>query len=77
MSNEVDPDSITPADSPLRYRDIMASPTHADLLTPEVQPGDVAPDHLVLQRVGEPGTTVRVAEVARNQPVALIFGSYT
>lgn len=76
MSKQADPDSITPADSPLRYRDIMASPAHVDLLTPKVQPGDMAPD-LTLQRVDEPGAAVSLAEVARNQPVALIFGSYT
>lgn len=76
MSNHVDPASITPDDSPLTYDDITASPAYTDLITPTVQVGDMAPAFR-LQRVDEPGVTVSVSDVARNQPVALIFGSYT
>lgn len=76
MSKSVDPASITPADSPLTYDDIMASSVHADLLTPTVQAGDMAPE-FTLERVDQQGVTVSLGDVARNQPVALIFGSYT
>lgn len=76
MSQSMDPASITPVDSPLTYGDIMSSPFYADLVTPTVQPGDMAPD-FTLERVDRPRVTVSLGDVARNQPVALIFGSYT
>lgn len=76
MPQHVDPASITPADSPLTYEDVMSSPVHSELLTPTVQPGDAAPD-FTLERVDQPGATVNLRQVATNQPVALIFGSYT
>jgi hypothetical protein len=76
MSQHVDPASITPVDSPLTYEDIMSSPFHAGLFTPTVDQGGVAPD-FTLERVDLPGANVCLGDVARNQPVALIFGSYT
>lgn len=76
MSEHVDPASITPVDSPLTYEDIMSSSFYAELITPTVQPGDMAPD-LTLERVDQAGGAVTLGDVARNQPVALIFGSYT
>ena len=76
MSQHGDPASITPVDSPLTYEDIMSSPLYSALLTPTVSQGDMAPD-FTLERVDLPGATVCLGEVALNQPVALIFGSYT
>ncbi len=76
MSQHGDPASITPGDSPLTYEDIMSSPLYVDLQTPTVRPGDMAPE-FTLERVDDPGVTVSLGDVARNQPVALIFGSYT
>ena len=60
----------------MTYEDIMSSPLYTDLLTAKVKPGDMAPD-FTLERVDQPGVTVSLGAVARNQPVALIFGSYT
>ncbi len=76
MSQQGDPASITPVDSPLTYEDVMSSPLYSALLTATVEHGDLAPD-FTLDRVDLPGATVCLGDVARNQPVALIFGSYT
>ena len=76
MPTEFDPAAITPPDSPLTFEDVLSSPLYSVLFTPTVQQGDDAPD-FALERVDDPGVTVRISEVARNQPVALIFGSYT
>ena len=65
----------TPADSPLRLGDVMSSPFYGDLMTPELAPGEPAfPFELRrLDRVGR----VRLEDFAGEQPVALVFGSYT
>jgi hypothetical protein len=76
VPNEFDPAAMTPSDSPLTLEDVFSSPTYAELVTPTVQPGDAAPD-FTLERADDPRVTVQLSEVARNQPVALIFGSYT
>jgi hypothetical protein len=71
----------TPADSPLRLRDVMTSPFYGRLMTPEVEVGAPAfPFDLPLldAKSGEPaGGRVRLADFAGERPVALIFGSYT
>jgi hypothetical protein len=70
-----DPASFTPGDSPLTLDDIVASPEYLDLMTPELAAGDEAIDFTLPTLHGE--ATVTLSAVARNQPVALIFGSYT
>jgi len=67
--------SETPADSPLTFGDVMASPFYGTLMTPELAPGDPAfPFDLPLL---DGGGHVRLADFAGGRPVALIFGSYT
>ena len=79
----VDPNEITPADSPLRFEDVMASPVIERIRTPALGVGDVAFDfsypELKLSRgAARPtGRTFHLAEHAGLRPVALIFGSYT
>ena len=70
-----DPASFTPDDSPLGIDDIVASPDMLDLMSPKIAPGDAAADFTLPTLRGD--ATVTLSEVARNQPVALIFGSYT
>jgi hypothetical protein len=65
----------TPADSPLTLGDVMSSPFYGELMTPALAPGDPAfPFELPLLE-GE--GRVRLADLAGERPVALIFGSYT
>jgi hypothetical protein len=75
--------SFTPADSPMTLEDHMASAERLVLSTPDVEIGQAATDFALpvhdfsgghLQPTGQ---VLRLIEVARNQPVALIFGSYT
>ena len=78
-----DPNDITPADSPLRFEDVMASPVIARIRTPALGVGDVAFDfslpELDLSRGAARPTrrTFHLVEHADLRPVALIFGSYT
>jgi hypothetical protein len=71
----------TPADSPLRLRDVMTSPVYLRLMTPELAVGDPAfPFDLPLldPESHEPSAgRVRLADFAGERPVALVFGSYT
>ena len=65
----------TPADSPLRLRDVMTSPFYGNLMTPELAPGDDAfPFELPLL---DGRGRVRLSDFAGERPVALVFGSYT
>jgi hypothetical protein len=64
-----------PKDSPLTMQDVLASEDYRDLMTAKVAVGDTAPD-FELPRVDRPGT-LRLGTLAAEQPVALIFGSYT
>ena len=68
--------AATPDDSPLTLADVLTSPVYLSLVAPTAVVGDQAPD-FELPRVDAPRETVRLTETARNQPVALIFGSYT
>jgi hypothetical protein len=70
-----DPASFTPDDSPLGLDDIVASPEYLDLMTPKLAVGDDAVDFTLPVLGGE--STFTLSAVACNQPVALIFGSYT
>jgi hypothetical protein len=71
----------TPADSPLRLHDVMTSQSYLRLMTPELEVGDPAfPFDLPLldPESHEPGgERVRLAAIAGERPVALVFGSYT
>ena len=64
-----------PADSPLGLQDVVGSEEYRDLMTAKVAVGDVAPD-FELPRVGAEGT-LRLSSLTAEQPVALVFGSYT
>jgi hypothetical protein len=70
-------------DSPLTVNDVTASPAYRDLATPNVRPGDPAPD-FALNRLDlsagterRTGQTVRLSAFTQLSPVGLIFGSYT
>lgn len=76
MPAELNADEITPADSPLKMSDVVSSPMYADLFTPTVEVGGPAFD-FTLPHLDRNGGTVRLSDFAGNQPVALIFGSYT
>ena len=76
MTGPLDPASFTPADSPMTSADVMSSPEYLDLMTPKVSVGDQAVD-FDLPLLDRPGSRVRLGSFANNQPVALIFGSYT
>jgi hypothetical protein len=64
-----------PADSPLTMKDVLASEEHRNLMTAKVSVGDVAPD-FELARIDRAGA-VRFSSFRTEQPVTLIFGSYT
>ena len=65
----------TPEDSPLRMRDVLASPHYRDLMTSKLDVGAPAFD-FSLPLLGA-GGTVQLTSFAGRQPVALVFGSYT
>jgi hypothetical protein len=65
----------TPLDSPLRMRDVMESPRYLDLWRAKLAPGDPAFDFEL--PLLETGKTVRLSSFTGEQPVALVFGSYT
>lgn len=71
----------TPADSPLRLGDVMASPFYRNLMAPELAPGDRAFDFelplLDPETHAPSGRRIRLGDFAGERPVALVFGSYT
>ena len=71
----------TPPDSPLTLEDVMSSPAYLRLMTPTLARGDAAfPFDLPLldAETHDPsGERVRLADLAGERPVALVFGSYT
>ena len=71
----------TPPDSPLALEDVMSSPAYRRLMTPELALGDTAfPFDLPLldpESHRPSGQRVRLADLAGERPVALVFGSYT
>ncbi len=75
--------SITPEDSPKTPMDLASDPEMRDLATPSLAEGDDAFDFELPvydfsagdERLS--GETFRLSKVARDRPVALIFGSYT
>jgi hypothetical protein len=64
-----------PKDSPLTMQDVLASEDYRNLMTAKVAVGDPAPDFELAQLDGN--ETVRLSTLLAEQPVALIFGSYT
>lgn len=64
-----------PEDSPLTLQDVLASEDYRNLMTAKVAVGDVAPDFDLARLDG--GNPVRLGSLVSEQPVALIFGSYT
>ena len=75
--------SFTPADSPLTLEDYMASEERRALSTPDVEVGKIAADFALPTYDFASGSceltteAFHLLEVAQNQPVALVFGSYT
>ncbi len=75
--------SITPAHSAKTYEQVHAEERTIRLQTPDVGPGDIAPDFeldVVDFSSGERRETTEtfhLQSVAANTPVALVFGSYT
>lgn len=71
----------TQPDSPLTLEDVMSSPAHRRLMTPELALGDRAfPFDLPLldpESHSQSGKRVRLADFAGERPVALVFGSST
>jgi hypothetical protein len=65
----------TPGDSPLTLGDVTSSPVYAELMSPELAPGDRA-FPIDLPRL-DGGGRVRLADFEGERPVALVFGSYT
>jgi hypothetical protein len=49
----LDPDEITPADSPLTLTDVLGSPVYNELFTPTMGPGDPAFDFELARLDGE------------------------
>lgn len=74
---------ITAEDSPMTPADMIADPRHRDLATAELSVGDPAFDfELPVFDFSEgteraTGETFHLRAVARERPVALVFGSYT
>jgi hypothetical protein len=64
-----------PKDSPLTLQDVIARDDYRELMTPKVTEGDLAPDFELPHVDGE--TTLRLASLLAERPVALVFGSYT
>ena len=75
--------SMTPEDSPMTPMDLMSDPAARDLATAKLSEGDPAFDFELPVFDFSDGSerltdeTLHLAEIARNRPVALIFGSYT
>lgn len=75
--------AMTPDDSPKTPRDLTADPRVRDLATPKLKVGDQALDFelpiydFTGGKERATGGSLRLLEVSRKQPVALIFGSYT
>ncbi len=75
--------SITPEDSPKTPMDTMKDPALRDLAKPKLSVGDPAFDiELPSYDFSDgnerlTGETFHLSAIARDRPVALIFGSYT
>jgi len=82
-TGEFDWRSFTPEDSPKTPMDVMADPKATDLRTPDLVEGDDAYDFKSFIYDYSDGTEkstgkmFHLSSVAREKPVALVFGSYT
>ncbi len=83
LPDDFDWRAITPEDSPKTPMDVMSDPIHRALSTPDLAVGDETYDFESVvydysdgseKRTGE---MFHLAEITREKPVALIFGSYT
>jgi hypothetical protein len=68
-------DGMAPKDSPLTVKDVMTRADYRELMTPKIAEGDLAPDFELPGVDGE--STVHLASLREERPVALVFGSYT
>ena len=83
MPESFDWKAITPEDSPKTPVDVFADPKHQDLGTAKLKEGDTAYDFK--SRIydysngseKDTGELFHLAEISKEKPVALIFGSYT
>jgi hypothetical protein len=66
---------LAPKDSPLGLQDVMGRADYRDLMTPEVDVGDIGPDFALPSVDG--GEAVRLSEFGAGRRIALVFGSYT
>ena len=64
-----------PDDSPLTLQDVVSSEDYRNLMTAKVAVGDRAPEFELARIDG--GGSVRLTSLLAEQPVVLIFGSYT
>ena len=75
--------ALTPEDSPKTPVDVLNDPRHQALATPDLATGDVAFDFELPVSDFSDGTERATGETfhllgeAQEQPVAMIFGSYT
>ena len=83
LPDDFDWRAFTPEDSPKTPMDVMSDPVHRDLSTAALAVGDDAYDFVSVvydysdgsEKVT--GEMFHLAEITRQKPVALIFGSYT
>jgi hypothetical protein len=74
---------MTPGDSPKGLPDVMADPLITGLRTPKIAVGDPTYDFelpvydFTSGTKAATGQIMHLADIARTNPVALIFGSYT
>ena len=75
--------SFTSTDSPMTLEDYLASEVRQALSSPSVTVGEPAADFALAVHDlstgcrADTGAIFRLLDVAENQPVALIFGSYS
>jgi len=75
--------TITATDSPMTVEDYLSNEKRQTLSTPTVAVDETAPDFALAVHDFSTGrrvptsATFHLLDVAMNQPVALIFGSYT
>lgn len=66
---------LAPKDSPLGLQDVMERADYRDVMTPDVDVGQQAPDFELPLVDG--GASIRLSAFGAGRPVALVFGSYT
>jgi hypothetical protein len=66
---------LAPKDSPLGLQDVTGRADYRDLMTPEVDVGDIGPDFALPSVDG--GETVQLSDFGAGRRIALVLGSYT